>query len=347
MRPALMRPAIGYKGRAGIVALVLVVLVFSPPTAAIFGSYAPLARELLDFNPNTVNQRTFPLVAYYNLTRSVTMSAPGGAVTYSLTFARAGSLPGKQEVLAVQPSPAPTATSDKYYWNGTIASGSSVTVSIRYSLKMTTFVWTVAPSELGTRADVPPAYAKYLDEEWRIDPDSSAVQTLANQITAGKTNYMDQVDALYTWLLSNYQYAKDPDPYPRTPEATQAARGGDCDDFSVLFISMARYLGIPAWLELGLLFDEFRREWGAHGWATVYIPFKNGTGVEATIDVVNKLYLIRDPYHFSDWSADGDATRLQSYYQLVSYSPNNPFTVTESITNDSMVTQGAVNYFHG
>jgi len=99
--------------------------------------------------------------------------------------------------------------------------------------------------------------------------------------------------------------------------------------------------------DLGLRFDELRHEWGAHGWATIFIPFKNGSGVEATIDVVNKLYLIRDPYHFSDWGADGDANHLQSYYQLVSYSPSNPFTVTESITNDTMVTYGAVNYFHG
>lgn len=277
------------------------------------------------------------------------MSAPGGQVSYNLNLAIPYDIPGMQDLVEVVESPVHTAATTKWWWNATVPAGATSTVSVRYHLKMTTFVWDIKTEDVGTTGDVPASYAsRYLDEEWKINPNSPAVRALADQITNGSRPYLQQIDDLYTWLLSNYQYKTTANFEPQSPEETQARLGGDCDDFSVLFISMARYLGIPAWLELGLLYDEFRDQWGAHGWATVYIPLKAGGGVEATVDVVNKLFLIRDPYHFSDWSADGDAQHLRDYYTLLSYVPqtNPPFSVAQSITHDSFKTTGVVNYFH-
>jgi len=226
-------------------------------------------------------------------------------------------------------------------------------VSLRYHVRMTTYQWFISEGDVGNTSDVPPSYNKYLDAEWKIAPNNATVKALADQIVGSETNYLKRIDLMYSWLLSHYTYQRSATFEPKAPEDTMAHLGGDCDDFSVLFISMARYLRIPAWLELGLLYDEFRNEWGAHGWATLYIPLKNGTGVEVTIDVVNRLFLIRDPFHFSDWSSDGDAAHLQEYYTLLTYQPvttpttNPPFTVTEFYEQDAMVTDGTVNYLHG
>ena len=330
--------------RAAIVAVILVALILS--SLPVFEKYKDIA---LNLNPNTFNQRAFPRTAEFNITRSFVMSAPGGAVNYSLNLAIPYDIPGMQDLVEVVENPQHTSESTKWWWNATVPAGGTSTVSVRYHLRMTTFVWDIKAEDVGTTADVPSSYtSRYLDPEWKINPNSPAVRALADQITNPTKPYLQQIDDLYTWLLSNYAYQTTANFEPQTSEETQARRGGDCDDFSVLFISMARYLGIPAWLELGLLYDEFRDQWGAHGWANVYIPLKAGGGVEATVDVVNKLFLIRDPYHFSDWSSDGDAQHLQDYYTLLSYVPQTtpPFSVTQSITHDNFRTSGVVNYFH-
>jgi hypothetical protein len=344
--------------------VLLAFLVFSPVTYPIYESYGPFLDQVVNFNPNTFNQRTFPKEAEFDLSRIVTISAPGATVDYHLTLATPdnvtllGTSTYLQRVFPVTTTPNPTGTSNGWYWDKQLGRGGTDIVNVTYHLKMTTYQWVLTDEQVGSAADVPASIhgvprADYLDVEWKINPNSPSVQGLANTITNRSSPYLQQLDDMFTWLLSQYTYQKSPTYEPKTPEETMADLGGDCDDFSVLFISMARYLGIPAWLELGLLFDEFRNEWGPHGWATVYIPLANGSGVEATIDVVNRLFLIRDPYHFSDWSADGDAQHLEDYYKLLSYTPVGPqfstpaVTVGQEITNGPMTVSGTLNYFHG
>jgi hypothetical protein len=75
--------------------------------------------------------------------------------------------------------------------------------------------------------------------------------------------------------------------------------------------------------------------------------------VEVTIDVVNRLFLIRDPYHFTDWTSDGDAANLEGYYQILSFQRTGQtvatpeVTVQQAIHNGPMTTTGTLNYFHG
>jgi hypothetical protein len=214
---------------------------------------------------------------------------------------------------------------------------------------MTTTVWELTDALVGTTADVPQDLRdRYLDREWKIDPTSPTVRQLAEQVTDSSKSYLQQLKDLYKYLLCPpYSYLAGGDFAPQSPEETVELTTGDCDDFSVLFISMARYLGIPSWLELGLLYDEIRGAWGPHGWATVYIPLKSGGGVNVTVDVVNKLFLIRDPYHFSDWTADGDAQHLQSYYTIMTYRPGTspPAQLSSDIPPVTFHTEGVVNYF--
>ena len=47
---------------------------------------------------------------------------------------------------------------------------------------------------------------------------------------------------------------------------------GDCDDQAMLFCSLARASGVPAWLQLGALYDKGQDEWFGHGWVQAYVP---------------------------------------------------------------------------
>jgi hypothetical protein len=329
--------------RAVTVAVLLALILTTVPV------FAHLGQFVSQLSPCTVNQHSYPQVADFNVTRSFEMSAPGGTVSYNLGLAEPYSLPGKQVLVDQVENPPHIGQSEKLWWNGTVPSGGSTSISVRYQVHMSTYIWQLPDSIVGTAADVPASYRSiYLDKEWKIDPTSKVVQDLANKVTDRSKPYMQQIKDIYRYLLCPpYHYSVTQNFEPQSPEETVSRQTGDCDDFSVLFISMARYLGIPSWLELGLLYDETPPgKFGAHGWASVYVPLTNGTGEVVTIDVVNKLFLIRDVYHFGDWSSDGDAQHLQDYYTLLTYQPatSPPFQVTQTVTHDTMRTEGIVNY---
>jgi hypothetical protein len=337
-------PALNYNTRAVIVAATLAALLLANTT--LISGYGDF---LSQFSPCTVNQRSFPRTAEFNVTRNFGISSPGGDITYHLSLAQPYDIQGQQDLLDVTMSPVPNDSNGRLWWNRSLPRGAHESVSITYALRMTTTLYELKNEDVGTTADVPANLrAVYLDEEWKINPNSPTVQRLADQVTDSSKPYLQQLKDLYKYLLCPpYHYLAGGSFEPQSPEQLVASQAGDCDDFSVLFISMARYLGIPAWLELGLLYDELRGEWGPHGWATVYIPLKSGGGITATVDVVNKLFLIRDPYHFSDWSADGDADHLRSYYTLLTYAPATtpPLQLSSTIPPVQFRTEGVVNYF--
>ena len=105
--------------------------------------------------------------------------------------------------------------------------------------------------------------------------------------------------------------------YPKWATGTWDDKRGDCDDQSILFISLCRAAGIPAMLEIGALYDPNMDQWEGHGWANVYIPYSNsyaekkGTDhVTPMVDIVNDIFLVRDPNRFSEWVDDGRGGRI-------------------------------------
>ncbi|KON30892.1 hypothetical protein AC482_02850 [miscellaneous Crenarchaeota group-15 archaeon DG-45] len=93
------------------------------------------------------------------------------------------------------------------------------------------------------------------------------------------------VSRLLGWLIANVSYGYRE--VPRYPEETLAEGLGDCDDQAILLVAMCRSLGIPAILQVGVIFNEGirseRSAWGGHlrveqrgvgwhGWALVYMP---------------------------------------------------------------------------
>ena len=74
---------------------------------------------------------------------------------------------------------------------------------------------------------------------------------------------------------------------PRYPNETYSERRGDCDDQAILLITLCRIVGIPAYLQVGCIYDflgynsdtyweghvtSVQKQIGWHGWAIVYVP---------------------------------------------------------------------------
>ncbi len=172
-------------------------------------------------------------------------------------------------------------------------------------------------------------------DKYRIEPSNPDIRNLLFDIlyeadlidsaydnsNIGHLNVYKVVKAIYDHIDDTCKYptqqemyedSKKYGGYPKWATGTYDDRRGDCDDQSILFISLCRAAGIPAMLEIGALYDPQMDRWEGHGWANVYIPYdeearenKDYNFVMPMVDIVNDIFLFRDPNRFSEWVDDG------------------------------------------
>ncbi|WP_028307932.1 transglutaminase-like domain-containing protein [Desulfitibacter alkalitolerans] len=107
----------------------------------------------------------------------------------------------------------------------------------------------------------------------------------ARELTAGIESDEEKVKAIYEYIVSNYKYdyAKiDKLSYDYLPDInkTLKSKSGICYDFSALFASMLRSVGIPAKLVKGY----GQKIQGYHAWNEVYINNKWVT-MDTSVDI--------------------------------------------------------------
>jgi hypothetical protein len=193
-----------------------------------------------------------------------------------------------------------------------------------------------------------------------MNPTNPVIQNLGEQLVGNETNVYKMVKAIYDYIIGHFAYpTQEQMEYdasrnwnlPKCPLVTIKDGYGDCDDQSLLFASLCRYAGIPAWLEVGALYDPVKEKWFGHGWANVYIPLKGKDPAICTVDCVNQEFLFRDCFRYSDWvDTGGDVTydgvtrnNLDYYYHLFSYSSSRSSNVQESYVKISFKSSGLIN----
>jgi len=248
-----------------------------------------------------------------------------------------------------------------------------------FDLDLYTYRWKIDEEDSGTVADIPnDLKTRYLDDEWevkdgngdvidrdldsvpdffRYHPSHPIIKATAEQITKDEMTVLGMVRSIYDWMQANFNYTtneqRDRDAqiygsWPKYPLGTLADWYGDCDDQSLLMASLCRAVGIPAWLEIGYLYDPMEGTWGGHGWFNVAIPVRTGSGYEivvAPIDPVNHEFLFRDPYRITDWidtggdmtDLDGDVVfNLDFYYNYFKVTRNNFVDVKIRVQTSSL-----------
>jgi hypothetical protein len=245
------------------------------------------------------------------------------------------------------------------------------TYVVEYTIRTQFFEWEMEKDQSGVISDIPNSLKdRYNKDEWRLDkdndgvldneddvdndgqwdyliePSNSQIRSLANQLKDGETNVFAIVENIYNYLTSdeNLNYVTTSVGLPKDCITTLNDLRGDCDDYSILFISICRALDIPAWLELGVLYDKQSQRWGGHAWAKVAIPLTSGGYAAPTIDVVNKQFLIHDPYRFIEWKDTGEdelypgetelRNNLDYYYHTFSYQAIGNPDITPPDTNN-------------
>lgn len=210
------------------------------------------------------------------------------------------------------------------------------TFTAQFSMLLYTYQWSIDDDDSGMIEDIPQTYKdRYLNDEWivrdtngdiidrdgdgrpdlyRYHPSHPIVKNAAVQITKDENTVYGKVKAIYDWMQKHFNYTSNEQKqrdlqiygsYPKYPIGCMNDWYGDCDDQSLLMASLCRAVGIPAWLEIGYLYDPMQGSWGGHGWFNVIIPMKASGYVVAPIDPVNHEFLFRDPYRLTDWIDTG------------------------------------------
>ncbi len=169
----------------------------------------------------------------------------------------------------------------------TLQPGAKIVVSTSYRIESSDVtVPSLSLTTSGKTSDIPAnltsEYTGVTETFWS---NNTQIATIAKSVTDIEPTVLGKVTRLVAWFRGHIKYANHD--IPLTPGETLAQGEGDCDDQAILLISMLRSLGIPAYLEIGIVFNsqisgndtvweghlsiqESGLAW--HGWAMVYVP---------------------------------------------------------------------------
>lgn len=122
------------------------------------------------------------------------------------------------------------------------------------------------PAEVVARVDPPPAA---LAPEPLVQSDHPRIRETAEEIVAGLEDPWDRATAIGRYLFDEL----DKTPTASIPSALQVldSKAGDCNEHTVLFTALARAVGIPTQMSVGLVWSETHQAFAYHAWPEVWI----------------------------------------------------------------------------
>lgn len=277
--------------------------------------------------------------ATFTLNRDISIEIRSGEISWACDIPAPQNINnangGIQTIQSAVPNPLVPAT-EKYgddwiMWDG--SDDSTVNLRMTYKATVRTVIWGMDAEDSGMVSDIPAALvAQQGGNEWELKdsngnptgeymiwPEHQTIASLSQDLTSDRRTVYEKIQYVYNYVNENMDYQTIPGSEPKACLQTLADGTGDCDDQSILLISLLRAAGIPSWLAFGMLYDQGQDVWGAHAWVEVYIPLISGTSGSVAIDVVNDEFLVRNCNRLEEWKSDGNGEHLSDYYHLLSY----------------------------
>ncbi|MBS3781102.1 MAG: transglutaminase domain-containing protein [Candidatus Thermoplasmatota archaeon] len=354
----------GKKGTSYIQRVVVLLIAFLILTALFLG-------PIMDFfnGPWGVG-RVYPEKADYTIRRSINIGNRGGnSMDYNLTLAVPYNISGNniQYIDDMSPNIEPEIHqkygSDWKSWDREIDSQDSEEIQIDYSVRTKTVSWDYSGEESGTVDDISEDLKEqYNKNQWNvkdndgnrvdrndddqpdvmIEPNHSAIKEKAEDIVQGEDNVYDKSRAIYGWINENIDYEiGETGRLPKHAVWVLESETGDCDEQSFLYASLSRAVGIPAWMELGVLYDRGGQRWGGHGWIRTKFVSENGSGGWVNIDLVNDQFYFRDALRFTSWVDDGKEGHLEDFYYYVNWE-GGQIEIEDDFEDIRMETEGRI-----
>jgi transglutaminase-like putative cysteine protease len=321
-------------GRGNVVKIAVVLIVILLVVVILITPSVQNAIAQFLFSPF---QERVPKNATYTLERTLSVDANGGTIssfTLDLPLPRhvQGDDYSLQSVISVTDSPhGEQVIRYGYEWkvwdHGPLTGAQTYVVHITYQIRVDTYIWEIDGQNSGTTDDIPISIKNsYLHNEWAadggwmIDATAPAIQQKAQEIVGGETNVYTILQRIYQWTTQNVGYSSSSlSGEPKTSLETLETLMGDCDDQAMLFCSLARASGVPAWLQLGALYDRGHDSWFGHGWVQAYVPLQDGGYENVVIDTVNRDFLRWMPNRIVEYTDDGNGDHLSDFYYSFNY----------------------------
>jgi transglutaminase-like putative cysteine protease len=114
------------------------------------------------------------------------------------------------------------------------------------------------------------AQMRYTQPTERVESEDEGIKELARNITANSSDDFERISKLAIWVNKQLTYDLSLAGQLKDAKWILENRKGVCAEYSTLFITLARSLGIPARFISGLTYDE-EKGWAGHSWAEAYI----------------------------------------------------------------------------
>jgi transglutaminase-like putative cysteine protease len=269
----------------------------------------------------------YPEEASFTLERTLTIDAHGGTVqSFTIDMAEPMNIVENGQPLQIIHSvdySVDVERSTRYghnwtVWSDDVPFSGKRTMTATYEVTARTVIWDIDAAASGNLSDIPVELEQqYMHDEWIILPEHPDVVRLSKDIVGDEDNVYLVLRSIYDWIRDNIAYSTSSG-HPQDALETMSKRKGDCDDQSILFCSLARAAGVPAWLQLGAMYVTFEKSWGGHAWLQAYVPLRDGGGEAVVIDPVNGEFMVWRPNRFAEFTDDGDAEHLKDYYYILS-----------------------------
>ena len=247
-----------------------------------------------------------------------------------------------QEIHTLDATPAWDDThAGKMLWEGHIEGDERAEISVSYNVTVSTIISDLKAEGAGTIDQYPAAYDDFLQDEWKVEPSNTQVQELATQFANGTGgNVLRILRNIFDYVMGNFTYVLGTT--PKSCDQTLSYGYGDCDDLGLLYVSIARAAGIPAWMELGMIprSSDGLQDWGGHAWVNALVPLGGGNYTVVTVDLANGYYLWMPPYRLSEYVDNGGPDDLKAFYFLFSSQGSGRASFTQDISVASYSEQG-------
>jgi hypothetical protein len=117
--------------------------------------------------------------------------------------------------------------------------------------------------------EIPENVKFYLKPTENIQSNASEIRELAESIVTNSRTDFERVSMLAVWVHDNIEYEKSMGNESKDALWTLENRVGTCDEFSTLFIALARSIGIPTRFVAGYYYGS--NEWEEHAFVEVYL----------------------------------------------------------------------------
>jgi hypothetical protein len=147
------------------------------------------------------------------------------------------------------------------------------TISLERIISIHPILSTVSPHiSWGRISDIPRALQRKYGQSFTYWPvDSPALQEISQESWFGTDDLTSWVHAAYTYIIRTIRYPEKQDKRLGADNVLRTG-SGDCDEFTDLFITLARIRGIPCRRLTGYFIHSATKEAEPHAWAELHSP---------------------------------------------------------------------------